>query len=36
MPRASQLRRLLVSLDIIQHNELVTFAVKSSTISEIS
>ena len=28
MPRASKLRRLLLSLDISQHNALVIFAVK--------
>ena len=36
MLRVSELRRLLVSLDIDQHNALNNFAVKSSTISEIS
>ena len=36
MPRASKLRKLLVSLDINQHNALVIFAVKRSTISKIN
>ena len=31
-----QLRKLLVSLDIRQYNGLVNFAVKKSTVSEIS
>ena len=36
MPHPSKLRKLLVSLDISQHNALVIFSVKRSTISEIS
>ena len=32
MPRANELRKLLVSLDISQHNTLVSFALKRSTI----
>ena len=36
MVRARKLRRLLISLDITQHNALVIFTVKRSTISGIS
>ena len=36
MPHASELRKLLVSLNISHNNALVIFSVKRSTISEIS
>ena len=36
MPRVSELRKLLVSLNIGQHDALETFSVKRSTISEIT
>ena len=36
MPRMSELRKPLVSLDIDQHDVLMIFTMKSSTISEIS
>ena len=36
MPRVSILRKLLVSLDISQHNALVIFTVKRGAISDIS
>ena len=36
MPHVSKLRKLLVSVDICQHNVLVIFTVKISTILEIS
>ena len=36
MPHASELRKLLVSLNFSQHNALVIFDLKRITISEIS